>query len=169
MAMLKRKEEGKEERALTKEEPSREISPFEEMERWFDEMLRRPFSMIGPPWWRRYGGMETETISSSVDMYEEGDNIVVKAEIPGLAKEDLDIKLTDEAITIAGEKKREKKIERKNYFRSECSYGSFCRTLRFPTEIQSEKAKAKFKNGVLEVKIPKSEEAKMRERKLQIE
>jgi len=66
-------------------------------------------------------------------------------------------------------RKKEEKVEEKNYYRYERSYGSFTRTFRLPVEVQTDKAKAKFENGVLEIRIPKTEEAKSKERKLTIE
>lgn len=153
-------------RDLTKIE-STLLSPFEEIDRIFDEFMKRPFSLFRSivPRLRE----ETGIISPAVDIYEEGDELVVKAELPGLKKEDIEVKLTDDYITISGEKKKEEKVEEKNYFRYERSYGSFSRTFRLPVEVQTDKAKAKFENGVLEIRIPKTEEAKTKERKLQIE
>ncbi|GAB6183935.1 Hsp20/alpha crystallin family protein [Thermodesulfovibrio hydrogeniphilus] len=143
------------------------LTPFEEFERLFDEVMRRPFSVFGSllP---RVSSAE-EMITPAVDLYEEGDDLVIKAELPGINKEDIEVKLTEDYITISGEKKKEEKVEEKDYYRYERSYGSFSRTFRLPVEVQTDKAKAKFENGVLEIRIPKSEEAKTKERKLQIE
>lgn len=154
---------------LVKVEPAKALSPFEEIERRIEEFFRRPFSLFGPTWWPRLRFPEFEEISPSVDIFEEGDDVVVKAELPGMKKEDIEVKLTDNTITISGEKKKEEKIERKDYYRLERSYGSFCRAFSLPAEVQTDKAKAQFKDGILEVRIPKSEEAKKKERKLMIE
>lgn len=97
---------------------------------------------------------------SPVDVYQTDDEVVVKAEMPGLAKEDIDVSLTDSRLTIKGEKKREEKIEEENYHRSERSFGMISRTIDLPCECKTEQAKAKMTNGVLEVRIPKSDEAK---------
>jgi HSP20 family protein len=154
---------------LLKHEPSRAISPFETMERWFEEAFRRPFSLLGPSWLPRLRATEMEEAIPSVDIFEEGDNVVVKAELPGIKKEDVDVSMTDNVISISGEKKKEEKVERKNYYREERSYGSFTRSFRLPMEVQTDKAKASFKEGVLEIRIPKTEEAKKREKKVSIE
>lgn len=154
---------------LTKIEPSRAISPFETMERWFEEAFRRPFSLLGPSWLPRLRATEVEEAIPSVDIFEEADNVVVKAELPGIKKEDIDVSMTDNVISISGEKKREEKVERKNYYREERSYGSFTRSFRLPAEVQTDKAKAGFKEGVLEIRIPKTEEAKKREKKVSID
>jgi HSP20 family protein len=154
---------------LTKIQPSRAVSPFETMERWFEEAFRKPFSLLGPSWLPRLRTTEMEEAIPSVDIFEEGDNVVVKAELPGIKKEDVDVSVTDNVISISGEKKKEEKVERKNYYREERSYGSFTRSFRLPMEVQTDKAKASFKEGVLEIRIPKTEEAKKREKKVSIE
>ncbi|MFH1026033.1 MAG: Hsp20/alpha crystallin family protein, partial [Nitrospirota bacterium] len=105
----------------------------------------------------------------SMDIFTEGDNVVVKAELPGMKKEDIDVSLTEDTITISGEKKKEEKIEKKDYYSFERSYGSFKRSFSLPSEVQTEKASAKFKNGVLEIRIPKTEEAKKKEKKVTVE
>ncbi|MEC4684398.1 MAG: Hsp20/alpha crystallin family protein [Nitrospirota bacterium] len=163
---MAKKQESKE---LVKSEPSRVLAPFEEVERWFEDVFRRPFSLLGPSWLPRLRFPELEEIAPVVDIFEEGDNVVVKAELPGIKKEDVDVSLTDNSITISGEKKKEEKVEKKNYYRLERSYGSFTRTFRLPAEVQSDKAKAKFKDGILEIKVPKTEEAKKREKKVKVE
>ncbi len=163
---MAKKQESKE---LVKSEPSRVLAPFEEMERWFEDVFRRPFSSLGPSWLPRMRFPELEEISPVVDIFEEGDDVVVKAEIPGIKKDDIDVSLTDNTITISGEKKKEEKVEKKNYYRLERSYGSFTRTFRLPAEVQSDKAKARFKDGILEIRIPKTEEAKKREKKVKVE
>ncbi len=156
----------KESKDIARVEP-RILSPFEEIEKLFEEAWKRPLSLFGSLMPRLK--TETEVIAPAVDIYEEGDDLVLKAELPGLNKEDIEVKVTDDYITISGEKKKEEKVEEKNYYRYERSYGSFSRTFRLPVEIQTDKAKAKFENGVLEIRIPKTEEAKTKERKLQIE
>ncbi|VAX34232.1 hypothetical protein MNBD_NITROSPIRAE03-2036 [hydrothermal vent metagenome] len=163
---MAKKQESKE---LVRSEPSRVLAPFEEMERWFEDVFRRPFSLLGPSWLPRMRLPELEDISPVVDIYEEGDNVVVKAETPGIKKDDIDVSLTDNTVTISGEKKKEEKVEKKNYYRLERSYGSFTRTFRLPAEVQSDKAKARFKDGILEIRIPKTEEARKREKKVKVE
>ncbi len=159
----------KEEKLPVKVEPSRALSPFQEMERWMDETFRRPFSLFGPMWWPRLRFPEMEEFSQSVDVFEEGDVVVVKAEAPGMSKEDLDVRLDGNTITISGQKKAEKKVEEKGYYRRESSYGSFYRSFRLPTEVQTDKAKATFKEGILEVRVPKTEEAKKKTKRIMIE
>lgn len=159
----------KEATELVRVEPSRVLSPFEEMERLAEDFFRRPFSLLGPSWMPRLRMPAMEEVSPSVDMFEEGDEIVVKAEIPGINKEDLSVNITDSTVVISGQKKKEEKMEEKNYYRLERSFGSFSRSLHMPAEVQTDKAKAKFKDGILEIRVPKTEEAKSKEKKVPIE
>ncbi len=159
------KEEKKE---LAKVESTKALSPFKEMEKRFEDFFRRPFSSM-PSWLSRVRMPEVEELVPSVDILKEGDDILVKAELPGMKKEDIDVSLTKDTITISGEKKKEEKIEKKDYYSLERSYGSFKRSFSLPSEVQTEKASAKFKDGVLEIRIPKTEEAKKKEKKVMIE
>jgi HSP20 family protein len=143
------------------------LSPFERMDEMFDEFIRRP---LGRPLLNRFPRiMEEIAPSPSVDIFEEKDDVVLKTELPGMTKDDIEINLTDNMITLSGVKKHEEKIEEKNYYRCERSYGSFKRSFNLPAEVQSDKAKASFKNGVLEVRIPKTEEARKKAVKIKIE
>jgi HSP20 family protein len=154
---------------LLKTEPSRFLSPLEEAEKWLEESFRRPFSLMSGRWLPRFRPGEIGEISPSIDMFTEGDDVVVKAELPGMKKEDINVSLTDNTITVSGEKKQEEKVEKKDYFRYERSYGSFSRSFSLPAEVQIDKAAAKFKDGVLEIRIPKTEEAKKKEKKIAVQ
>lgn len=165
----------KEKKELVKVEPTKALSPFqemgkrfEEMEKRFEDFSRRPFSLL-PSWWPRLRLPEIEEVPPSMDIFTEGDDVVVKAELPGMKKEDIDVSLTKDTISISGEKKKEEKVEKKDYYSLERSYGSFKRSFSLPAEVQTEKASAKFKDGVLEIRIPKTEEAKKKEKKVMIE
>jgi HSP20 family protein len=148
---------------VTKKEPEA-LSPFGEMERYFEEIFRQPFSFFGHhPMWPRTGFPGKEMISPTVDIFEEDKEVVVKAEIPGMKKSDISIDIDENSITISGEKKQEKKVDKKDYHRVECSYGSFCRSFRLPDTVNSDKAKASFKNGVLEIRMPKSGKGKKKQ------
>jgi len=96
-------------------------------------------------------------------------DIVVKAEMPGLDPKDIDISLSDGLLTIKGEKKQEREEKEENYHLVERSYGSFARSVRLPGEIQSDKISASYKNGVLKVTLPKSEAAKKKEIKIKVQ
>lgn len=143
------------------------VSPFEEMERWFGDFFNRPF--FSPMWMPRFNLPSMQPVAPSVDIYEEEDAVVVKAELPGIGKEDVEVDISDDLLTISGEKKAEEKIERKDYHRIERSFGKFSRSVRLPGDILTEQAKASFKEGVLEVRIPKTEAAKQKKRRIEIE
>jgi HSP20 family protein len=162
--MAKTKEKKSE---LQVQRPTGWFSPFERMEELFEDFHRRPF---GRPWWPSLPSLfEKVELSPSVDIYEEKDNIIVKAEIPGMEKKDIEVSLTDNSITISGDKKKEKKVEKKDYYHYESSFGSFSRSFSLPSEVQTDKAKASFKGGVLKVTIPKTEEAKKKKKKVEVE
>ena len=154
----------KEPKEVAKVEPAARFPVAWDMDRLFEDFFRRPFlSSLMPRL-----SIEKE-FSPAVDIYEEKNDVVVKAELPGMKKEDIDITLNEDTITIAGEKKTEHRTEKKNIYRHESSYGSFCRTMTLPAEVQGEKVKAVFKDGVLEIRLPKTEEAKKKERKVKID
>lgn len=147
------------------EQGRRFFSPLEEMDRWFDDAFRRPFLSLLSSRMRP----EAEEMFPPVDIFEDGESVVVKAEIPGIKKDDISVEVTQDAITISGKKSSEERVEQKDYFRVERSYGSFTRTLPLPMETMTEKARAAFKDGVLEVRIPKSANAKPRAQKVTVE
>jgi HSP20 family protein len=140
-------------------------------ERNMDRMMQDFFGEGGRPWWpeRWFRTGELDVKVPAVDVFEEKDDIVVKAEIPGMEKDNIQLNLTDHTLTIKGEKKKEEEVKEENYYRSERSYGSFFRTVELPKEVHVDKVKATFKNGVLEVRMPKTEEAKAKEIKVKIE
>lgn len=149
-----------------KSELKKYSSPFDEMERMFNDFFQQRF--FAPTWMPRFKFPELADVSASVDMFEEGDNLVIKAELPGMKKEDINVDLKDDVITISGEKKTEEKTERKDFHRVERSFGSFTRRLRLPVEIKADKVEASFKDGVLEIKMPKSEAAKQNAKKIAV-
>lgn len=97
----------------------------------------------------------------AVDVAETAEDYLIRAEVPGLRKEDVKLSLSGNVLTISGEKKmEEKKTENKKYHRLERSYGAFQRSFSLPTPVNADKITATFKDGMLEVTVPKSEEAK---------
>ena len=148
--------------------------PFAGLTRWDREMDRMMEDFFGRrmrPWWpeRWLRGEAEEITAPAVDVYEEKDDIVVKAELPGIEKNDIEVNLSDSLLTLKGEKKKEEKIEEENYYRSERSYGAFVRSVQLPAEVHADKVKAAFKNGILEVRLPKTEEAKRKEIKVKVD
>lgn len=153
---------------LVKREKSRPLAPLYDIEHWFEEAWKRPFSMLSP---FMFSDMRTDMyeISPTVDIYEEGNEVVLKADLPGLKKEDIKVDVTENVLTITGEKNKEEKIEREDYYRHERVFGSFQRRFELPGDLDAEKIKAHFENGVLELKIPKSKETEKKHKKISIE
>jgi HSP20 family protein len=105
----------------------------------------------------------------SVDIYESEHELVVKADIPDVKPEELDIRVENNILTIRGERKFEKSVSENNYLRVERSYGSFARSFSLANTVNSEAIKADYKNGVLTLSIPKREEAKPKQIKVNVE
>jgi HSP20 family protein len=130
---------------------------LDEMERMMSEVFRRPLAGFGGAPLRGLLGEigSGGGFSPAVDVYEDGGNICVKADLPGFAKKDLEVKLIDNILEITGEKKSAEKIDQRDYLKFERSYGKFSRTLRLPEGLDSEHVMANFNDGVLEIKIPR--------------
>jgi len=162
----KAKSKAKKPEALVPRRASSELSPWGDLDRMFDDFLGRRLRSFWPErWWPT----PMEITTPVVDLYEEKDDIVVKAELPGMEKDNIEVNLSDNRLTIKGEKKKEEEVKKEGYYRSERSYGSFIRTLELPSEVQTDKVKAAFKNGVLEIRLPKTEEAKKKETKVKVD
>ncbi len=104
----------------------------------------------------------------AVDIFETNEAIVLKAELPGITAQDISVEVKDNTLTLKGEKKFEKEVKEENYHRVERSCGSFQRAFTLPGTIHQEKVKAKFKDGILEITLPKVEEAKPKQVKVEI-
>ncbi len=152
-----------EEKAVATKKPGEITSRVEDIEHWMerfmDDMWRRPFpSLFGRDRWLPI--RPSSIRMPSLDVYEEKDSVVVKAELPGMKKEDVEVNLVGANLTIKGEKKEDQEVKEDDYYRRERSYGSFLRTVALPCEVKSDEIKASFKDGVLEIRMPKTEEAK---------
>jgi HSP20 family protein len=148
--------------------PSRALSPFEEMDRWFENVFPRGWMQPLRREWPSWGELTVplETRIPKIDVVDRDDEMLLRAEIPGVEKGDLDVSVSDNAVTIKGEIKREEKEEKGDYYRCEISQGAFARTVTLPEYVDSEKVTAKFKNGMLELTLPKIEKAKRRSIKI---
>jgi HSP20 family protein len=151
------------------------MSPFsfvrrfaEDMERFFDDFngYRFPslFERESLPFRKEFANV---TWVPQIEVMQHNGDLRVRADLPGLTKDSVKVELTDEALTISGERKEEKEEKREGYFSSERSYGTFYRRIPLPQGVDTDKATATFTNGVLEVtiQVPKSE---VRGRKLEI-
>jgi HSP20 family protein len=105
----------------------------------------------------------------ALDVAEDNEKMTITAELPGLKKEDVQIKVRDGVLTLSGEKKFEEETKKDNYYRIERSYGNFARSFTLPTTVDSGKIEATMKDGILKVAIPKKPEAKEREVKVQVQ
>jgi HSP20 family protein len=163
----KAKTKAKKAGALVPQRAGSELSPWGDLDRMFEDFLGRRVRPFWPERWWPAERMEFTT--PAVDLYEEKDDIVVKAELPGMEKDNIEVNLSGDRLTIKGEKKQEEEVKKEGYYRSERSYGSFLRTLELPTDVQADKVKAAFKNGILEIRLPKTEEAKKKETKVKVD
>lgn len=132
---------------------------LDDIERMMSEFVHRPLAGFGTTPFRGLLSDLGTTVgmSPTVDVFEDGGSIVVKADLPGLTRKDIEVKLIENTLEISGEKKTEEKIDRRDYLKVERSYGKFSRTLRLPEGLDGEHVTANFKDGVLEIKIPRIE------------
>lgn len=129
-------------------EPVREMMTLRDaMERLFDDAVTRPVNMTG-------------SSIPAIDLYQTNDMVVVKAALPGFKPDDVQISVTGDTLTLHGEYKQENEQKDTAYHIREQRYGSFERAVMLPTDVQTDKAKADFENGILTVTLPKSEQVK---------
>jgi HSP20 family protein len=98
----------------------------------------------------------------AIDVFEKNGSLIVKADVPGMTAKDIEVTLTEEGVTISGQRSEEKEVKEKDYYRCERSYGSFVRQVPLPAGADRDKAQANFKDGVLEISFPLKEEAKQK-------
>ncbi|MCL4558109.1 MAG: Hsp20/alpha crystallin family protein [Deltaproteobacteria bacterium] len=147
---------------ITRWDPFKDLTTIQErINRLFDENIGKV----------RFPDIElaTGSWSPAVDIFETKDNVVLKAELPGLEKKDFSIEVKDNLLILKGERKCEKETKEENYYRMERAYGSFTRSFNLPTAVDKDRVKAKFKDGVLEVTIPKTESAKPKQISVDVE
>jgi HSP20 family protein len=152
----------REERGLTRE-PFGFFSPFSMMRRLSEEMDRAFGSSFGLP--RVFG--EEGAWSPAVEVREHNGNLEIRAELPGMSKDDVKVECTEDAIVIEGEKRREERKEERGYHRSEISYGRFYRAIPLPQGADAGKANAEFKDGVLKIEVPVPEQQR-KSREIQV-
>src|SRR5881628_44953 len=142
---------------LDRWEPFRGNSPEAQMNRLFSDFFGRAFQEQNLTTW-----------APAVDIYEGEHELVVKADLPDVNPQDLDIRVENNILTIRGERKFENKVNEENYLRVERSYGSFSRSFQLANSVNSEAIKADYQNGVLTLSIPKREEAKPKQIKVNV-
>jgi HSP20 family protein len=140
-------------------------NPFRSLQRFADEMDRM-FDDVGlgrrwrssPAW----SGTTSLAWAPEVDVFQKDNELTIRADLPGLRKENVSVDITDDSVTITGERRRESEEEKEGYYRSERSYGSFYRVVPLPEGAITEQAKAQFRDGVLEITMPVPPAAKGR-------
>jgi len=148
---------------LVKFNPSHELSNIEKRMRKFFEDFDTPFT---GDWGLK--NFNSNVFTPRVDVTEDNENLYVYAEIPGVDKKDIKINVSGDVLTLSGEKKSEQRDENKNYYRIERNYGSFSRSFTLPAEVVVDKISADYKEGVLNVTLPKTEEAKVVEKQIEV-
>lgn len=122
---------------------------FDDLRADFEELLDKPWMPF-----RRFRALEKGPWMPRLDVFQKGDELIVKADLPGMKKEDVTITLEDGDLVLKGERKEEKEVKEENFYRAECSYGSFYRRLPLTFKGDPTRIDAKFTDGVLEVRLP---------------
>jgi HSP20 family protein len=142
--------------AIVRWEPFRDLVSLQErMNRLFDESFRTAGRGTGEDDWALGGSW-----APAVDIFEKDQNLVLRAELPGVDPKDVDVRLENGVLTLRGERKVDKEIKRESYHRVERAYGTFARSFTLPSQVDQAAIQASYRDGVLEVKLPKREEAK---------
>ncbi len=144
------------------------LKPSGEMD--FNKKLKKFFEDFDSPFFSEWGlkPFNSNAFTPRVDVTEDNSNLYVNAEIPGVDKKDIKINVVGDVLTISGEKKSEQKDESKNYYRIERTGGSFTRSFTLPAEVIVDKIDAEYKDGVLSITLPKTEEAKVVEKQIEV-
>ena len=147
--------------SLIRWEPFRDFCTLQDrMNRMFGGISRRPESTDE--------GLTAGSWTPSVDVYETNDSIVLKADLPGMSQNDVEISVEGNTLTVKGERKFEKEVNEKEYYRMERSYGTFTRSFTLPPTVDADKIDAAFAQGVLKITLPKREESKPKQIKVKI-
>lgn len=165
----KQPESGKSSQELLVRRPGRGRGlrrPLEDMERMFEGMI--PRGWMRPFEWPAFEGMMPLAQNyPPIDVVDRENEVILRAEVPGVTKENLDISISDNVVTIRGHSEHEEEEKKENYYCREMSYGEFSRSITLPETVDSEKATARMKEGVLEMTLPKIEGAKRRSIKVE--
>ena len=144
--------------SIARWEPFRDVSDIQqEVNRLFDSFFGRPAMQTTERMW-----------VPSVDMYETKDDLYVTFELPGIREKEVSVSITNDVLTVKGERKWDKEVKDEAYHRLERVYGKFERAVPLPMPVQADKVKATYRDGVLEIKLPKAEEVKPKEIKIDI-
>jgi len=143
---------------ITRRDQSRSLTLQDEVNRLFEDNFTR----------ERSGHADLATWAPAVDIYEIENELVVKADLPDLQDKDIDVRITNNTLTIRGERKFENGVKEENYLRIERAYGSFMRNFSLPNTVSSENIRAEYRNGVLTLHMAKREESKPKQIKISV-
>ncbi len=167
--MARKESTRKPEKALRQRAPETGMSPWDEMERWFERAGRHGW--LRPGFWEWPPHLESiapfRNATPRVDVVDRDAEVVVRAEMPGVVKEDLDVTVTDDSVTLRAHTSHEEKEEKGEYYHREMSYGEYQRTVALPHTVDGENARATFNDGVLELTLPKVEKTSRKKVKVE--
>ncbi len=143
---------------ITRRDQSRNLTLQDEVNRLFEDNFCR----------ERSGHADLATWAPAVDIYETENELVVKADLPDLQDKDIDVRITNNTLTIRGERKFEKDVKEENFLRIERTYGAFMRSFSLPNTVSSENIRADYHNGVLTLHMAKREESKPKQIKISV-
>jgi HSP20 family protein len=143
---------------ITRRDQSRNLTLQDEVNRLFEDNFTR----------ERAGHADLATWAPAVDIYETENELVVKADLPDLQDKDIDVRITNNTLTIRGERKFEKDVKEENFLRIERTYGAFMRSFSLPNTVSSENIRAEYRNGVLTLHMAKREESKPKQIKISV-
>jgi HSP20 family protein len=137
------------------------------VDRLTDDLRRLTWpALLGERWWPM---REMNLRPPAIDMYEEKDAVIVKAELPGMTRDDIEVNLTGSTLTIKGQKQKEADVTEGEYHRSERTFGAIARSVELPAEVKPDDVQATFKDGVLHIRLPKTDEARKKQIKIQVD
>ena len=148
---------------LTRWDPFREFSTMQDRMSRMNRLFRESYSPEGPE-----EALTTTSFAPPVDIYEDGHNITLKIEVPGIDEKDIDVRIENNTLTVHGERKIEKEEKEENFRRVERQYGSFTRSFTLPSSVDSGQVSAHYDNGVLKIKLAKKAEAKPKQIKVNV-
>ncbi len=140
---------------LTRWEPFREFSTMQNRINHMNRLFRESYSPEAPE-----EGLTTTNFAPPVDIYEDGHNITLKIDVPGIDEKDIDVRIEGNTLTVHGERKIEKEEKEENFRRVERQYGEFTRSFTLPSSVDTEQVNANYDNGVLKIALAKKAEAK---------
>jgi len=139
--------------------------PFANLDEW-EQRLEDMFGPSHTPFWGLRGPWQEAEWMPSIEVFDKDDKLVMKAELPGMNEEDIDVSVKDNILTIKGERKDENEVKEEEYYRCERFYGSFFRAIPLPSQVDAENIEANYEGGILEITLPKASEEKAKKIKV---